>query len=139
MTSMQEQAIAKLKEQQAGVQERSPQWMVAEQLMEICEAEPESAELIAQDLDNGMNITEAEKKIKAFADKHKANNFACVTPREADRILREYFGLPERPARESIVIPFPGRKEQRPVPDPAPVPPAPVGGVHVDLAAYLGG
>ena len=77
------------------MKERSPQWMVGEQLKEICRREPRSAELIAQDLQvKEMSITEAEKKLKAFADAHKTGSFACVTPVESDRILREFYGLP---------------------------------------------
>lgn len=91
-------AINKLREQQSKVKERSPQWMVAQQLMDICQTEPESAALIAQDLEvEAMSITEAEKKIKAFADGQKTGNFSCVTPEESDRILREFYGLPPRP------------------------------------------
>ena len=90
-----ERAIAMLEEQQAKVPPRSPQWMVAEQLKDICRNEPHSAELIAQDLENpSMSITEAEKKIKAFADGHKTGCFSCVTPAEADKTLREFYGLP---------------------------------------------
>lgn len=90
-----ERAIAMLEEQQSKVQARSPQWMVAEQLKDICRHEPHCAELIAQDLENpAMSVTEAEKKIKAFADGHKTGSFSCVTPVEADRILREFYGLP---------------------------------------------
>ena len=109
MTGTQEQAVQKLREQQSRVKERSPQWMVAEQLMDICRREPESAVLIAQDLENeSMSITEAEKKIKAFADGHKTGNFSCVTPVEADSILREFYGLPQtREERPSVVIPSP--------------------------------
>ena len=109
MTSAQEQAIEKLRGQQSRVKERSPQWMVAEELMDICRHEPESAVLIAQDLENdAMSITEAEKKIKAFADNHKTGNFACVTPTESDRILREFYGLPQRQEdRPTVVIPSP--------------------------------
>ena len=89
------EAIGKLLEQQSKVTERSPQWMVAEQLMDICRAEPESAAILAQDLDvPEMSIVEAEKKLKAFADGHRTGNFACVTPAEADHILREFYGLP---------------------------------------------
>ena len=89
------EAIRKLLDQQSKVTERSPQWMVAEQLMDICRAEPESAAILAQDLDvPEMSIVEAEKKLKAFADGHRTGNFACVTPAEADRILREFYGLP---------------------------------------------
>lgn len=94
--SLTDRAIALLDEQQKNVKDRSPQWMVAEQLKDICRREPQSAELIAQDLENPqMSITEAEKKIKAFADGHKTGSFSCVTPAEADRILREFYGLPD--------------------------------------------
>lgn len=90
-----EQAIEKLREQQSKVKERSAPWMVAEQLMDICRREPASAELIAQDLENEkMSIVEAEKQIKAFADQHMTGNFACVTPVEAENILRKFYGLP---------------------------------------------
>lgn len=90
-----ERAIAMLEDQQAKVKDRSPQWMVAEQLKDICRREPQSAELIAQDLENPtMSITEAEKKIKAFADGHKTGAFSCVSPVEAENILRKFYGLP---------------------------------------------
>lgn len=93
---MSDRAIQMLLEQQSKVKERSAQWMVAEQLMDICRREPAGAELIAQDLENeSMSIVEAEKKIKAFADKHKTGSFACVTPMEAEDILREFYGLPK--------------------------------------------
>ena len=88
-------AIDKLREQQGKVKGRGPQGMVAEQLIDLCRAEPACAEILDQDLDvEAMSITEAEKKIKAFADAHKTGSSACVTPAEADRILREFYGLP---------------------------------------------
>ena len=65
--------------------------------MDLCRAEPACAELLDQDLEvEAMSIVEAEKKIKAFADKHRVGNFACVTPADSDRILREFYGLPRR-------------------------------------------
>lgn len=101
--SMADRAIALLEEQQSKVQPRSPQWMVGEQLKDICRQEPQSAELIAQDLENAaMSITEAEKKIKAFADGHKTGNFSCVTPAEAESILREFYGLPAPGGEQEI-------------------------------------
>ena len=109
--SWNERAIAMLEDQQSKVRARSPQWMVAEQLKDICRREPQSAELIAQDLENpAMSITEAEKKIKAFADGHKTGNFSCVTPMEADRILREFYGLPEPSVAPPPVADPPERK-----------------------------
>lgn len=89
-------AVEAIEKQQAAVKPRSPQWMVGEQLKDICRREPASAELIVQDLEQpAMSITEAAKKIKALADKHRTGNFSCVTPSEAERILREFYGLPE--------------------------------------------
>ena len=111
--NFQADAVRAIEAQQAKVKPRSSPWMVGEQLKEICRREPKSAELIAQDLQvEAMGITEAEKKIKAFADGHKTGNFACVTPIEADRILREFYSLPEpdtaappaaKPAERKIV------------------------------------
>ena len=96
-----------LEAQQAKVKARSPQWMVGEQLKDICRREPRSAELIAQDLQvEAMSITEAEKKIKAYADSHKTGNFSCVTPAEADSILREFYGL-SRPDEVMVAPPPP--------------------------------
>ena len=95
-------AIEKLKAQQAAVKERSAPWMVAEQLMDLCRREPDCAELIDRDLDNPqMGIVEAERKIKAFADQHKTGSFSCGTPGEAERRLREFYGLPAADAPEA--------------------------------------
>ena len=91
---MSDRAIRLLNEQQSKVKERSAPWMVAEQLKDICRREPESAELLAKDLENPqMGIVQAEKKIKAFADSHKTGGFSCVMPLEAEEILREFYGL----------------------------------------------
>ena len=94
-----EKAIAAIEEQQKTAKEESAVWMVGEQLKDICRREPAAAEIICQDLSvKEMSITAAEKQIKAWADKHKVGNFACVTPMRAERILREFYHLPEMAA-----------------------------------------
>lgn len=86
-------ALDKITAQQP--KERTPVWMVGEQLKDILRTEPHLAELVAQDLDvKEMSLEECEKKIKAFADAHKTGDFACVIPSEAERIIREFYGLP---------------------------------------------
>ena len=91
-----DKAMEAIAEQQGKVKARSAPWMVGEQLKDMIRREPGIAQLIAQDLTaGGMSLTAAEAKIKAFADKHRTGNFACVTPVEAEGILREYFGLPK--------------------------------------------
>lgn len=95
------EAMDKLRAQQSKVKERSAPWMVAEQLMDICRREPESAALIAQDLDNPeMGIVQAERKIKAFADQHRVGNSSGVTGAEAEDILRKFYGLPKPGAEQ---------------------------------------
>ena len=75
-------------------------WMIGEQLLEIAEREPASAELLEKDLEvTAMSLPEAAKAMKAFADeKHRKikGNFVCVTPKEADGVLRKFYGLPEK-------------------------------------------
>lgn len=95
----QEKAIAAIEVQQALVRPRSAPWMVGEQLKDICRREPRSAALLAEDLRiKEMSLEKAEEKIKAFADEHKSENFSCVTPEEAEEILRKFYGLPAREA-----------------------------------------
>lgn len=120
--SMTEQAVHKLREQQSQVEEYSAAWMVAEQLMEICRREPDSAALIAQDLDNPeMGIVQAEGQIKAYADRRKPKGAGCVcvSPAQAEEVLRHFYGLPGRD-----------------------VPPKPIGqpaGLGLSLSDFLGG
>lgn len=84
----------KIEKLQAAESVRTDAWMVGEQLKDICRAEPRSAALIEKDLDvKEMDLRSAAKKIKAYADGHRTGSFACVTPAEAERILREFYGL----------------------------------------------
>ena len=93
-----EDAIQKIEAQQP--KEHTTVWGVGEQLKEMLRAEPHLAELVAQDLENkSMSIAECEKKIKARADEiHKSarGGGVCVTPMEAEEIIRKFYGLPER-------------------------------------------
>ena len=82
-------------EQQKG-HENKPRFMIGEQLKEIAEREPISAELLERDLEiEEMNLEAAEKHFQEYADKNhgKAKAF-CITPKVAERLLREFYGLP---------------------------------------------
>lgn len=93
--SILEIALDKITAQQP--EDRTPVWMVGEQLKDMLRAEPHLAEIIVQDLDvEDMSLKDCEKKIKKFADKHKKGGFSCVLPLEAERIIREFYGLPAR-------------------------------------------
>ena len=74
--------IKQIEEQQVGKENTAP-YYVGEQLKDIIRNNPQAAEIVGQDLKvKEMSIVECEKKIKAYADKHKKNNFACVTPQQ---------------------------------------------------------
>lgn len=76
--------------------ERTAVWMVGEQLADIIRHDLAAQEIVSRDLDaEGMTLADCEQKIKAFADAHRTGNFACVIPSEAERIIREFYGLNE--------------------------------------------
>ena len=82
-------------EQQKG-HENEPRFMIGEQLKEIAEREPLSAELFERDLEiEEMNLEAAEKHFQEYVDRNhgKAKAF-CITPKVAERLLREFYGLP---------------------------------------------
>ena len=75
MTEFQEKAILAIEAQQAKVTARSPQWMVGEQLKDICRMEPGSAELIAQDLEN-----ETMSRAWTVSNRQATDTGACIDP-----------------------------------------------------------
>lgn len=87
-------AFDKIAAQQKGKENTAP-WMVGEQLKEICSREPLAAELVDKDLDvKEMSLEECEKKIRKWADSHKKGNCAVVPPNVAEKIIREFYGIP---------------------------------------------
>ena len=108
MNSYQEAAVTAINKQQIKLKEGSPAWVVGEQLKDIARAEPMAAELLQNDLKiPEMSIVNAEKKIKDYADHHKTGNFAFVSPKTSDGILRTFYGIPEQekePQREPAGI-----------------------------------
>ena len=79
----------KIASQQAG-KEKTPVFYVGEQIKDICEKDSKACEIVLQDLENEkMSIAECEKLIQAYAKK----NGGCTPPQEADRIIREFYGI----------------------------------------------
>lgn len=99
-TEAQRKAFDLVCEQQKGLEECKPAWCVGEQLKIIIREEPDSAELLAKDLTvKEMSIEAAEKKVKEKADElHKSSkgNCVCVTPMQAEAVLRKFYGLKDR-------------------------------------------
>lgn len=104
----------KIEAQQKGKENTAP-WMVGEQLKDICRSDPHCAELVDKDLDStAFSLVEAEKKIKAWADKNKKGGCAVVPPNVAEKIIREFYGLPDAEEKPQLsVVPFAPPKPKR--------------------------
>ena len=72
---------------------RGPVWMCGEQLLEMIAKDENATKLVLDDLTHGgMSLEKCEKKIREFARGHGG----CCTGAEGEKIIREYFGLPEK-------------------------------------------
>lgn len=77
-------------------------WQIGEQIKDICMREPRSAELVYQDIDKpGMGLEDVAKKFDEYARKKQKNRFYCITPSEAEQIIRDFYGLDAAPAKEA--------------------------------------
>ena len=96
-------AVGLIRQQQEGLDETMPAFFVGEQLLDIIRGDEHAAGILAADLANNkeMSLIYAEKKIKAWADKHKKGNCAVVPPKKAEEILREFYGLAQKPVLQS--------------------------------------
>lgn len=94
-----ENAIETITQQQSKLQKNSAPFFVGEQLKDILRGTPSAAGIVLQDLKTaGMGIADCEKKIADFASKHRTGSTGCCPPMEADRIIREFYGIPAEPA-----------------------------------------
>lgn len=84
--------------QQQGLEDTTV-YMVGQQLKDICRADLACAAIVAEDLQQKeMSIAACEKKIKAKADaiaKDKKLRGVGISPDTAEKIIREFYGLPE--------------------------------------------
>lgn len=97
MSKVYDELVALIESQQAG-KENTAVFMVGEQLKDIGAESEANADILLKDLKlPEMNIEKAEAQIKAYADKNKGKaNCFCVSPKVADGILREFYGIGEK-------------------------------------------
>ena len=102
-----EKVLQAIEEQQKKLGD-SPAFWVGEQMKDILRETPAAAQIVLEDFSAGHTVADCEKKIKAYARQHHG----CCPPTEADRIIREFFGITgctqaaapaeKRPARRVI-------------------------------------
>lgn len=101
------ETLAMIEEQQKALTHDTAPWWVGEQLKDIIKAAPELAPIVGDDLDKkGFALTDCEKKIAAYAKKNAKNGVGFCGPAQADKIIREFYGL-------TNVTPAPAEQPQR--------------------------
>ena len=90
-----QKAMEAIQKNQAKLKEGSMAYCVGEQLKGIVSVTPEAAELVAQDLENPkLGLEACEKKIAEYARQHREGSTGCCDPITADKIIREFYGIP---------------------------------------------
>lgn len=70
---------------------------VGEILMRICETNQAAAEIVEQDLGNpDMSLEKCFAKMRETAQKKQKNSCYYMPHEEAEKIIREFYGIPER-------------------------------------------
>ena len=104
-------AIEEITRLQSG-KENSPAWMIGQQLIDMIKDDGRIAPIIEEDLQNkDMSLEKCAEALKKHADEiHSKNkgNCVCITPPEAEKVIRKFYGLPdpgkkpaEKPAGET--------------------------------------
>ena len=91
-----QKALSLIEAQQKKAGAGTPAWCVGQQLADILNGQPAAAKIVAEDLGTtGMGIVDCEKKIAEFASKNRTGNVGFCGPADADRIIREFYGIPK--------------------------------------------
>lgn len=92
------EAIEEIKRLQIG-KENSPAWMIGQQLIDMIKADERIAPIIGEDLQNpGMSLEKCAEAMKKRADEIHSKtkgNCVCITPAEAEKVIRKFYGLPD--------------------------------------------
>lgn len=100
-------------------------YMIGEQLKDICRRDPACEQILLEDLQNpDMGLAAADKKLYEYGKTlAKGRGGVGISPRAAEKVLREFYGLPEAGA-EGKSKPVQAEK-------------APSGPFSLDLSAFL--
>lgn len=89
----------KIDEKVKGFEIGSHEWMIGEQIKDICERSDAAAEIVLQDLDvPEMSVVKCLKKFDELADKKRKESNKrriCITPYEAEEIICKFYGISE--------------------------------------------
>ena len=78
-----------------------------EQLKDIVGNNANQAEIVLKDFEAGMDVKKCAAEIKKLADEKKKTvkgNCVVVSPKEAEEVIRKYFGLNEEAKKDSLLV-----------------------------------
>ena len=88
--------MEKIKQAGAGCKEGTLEAGVVEILVSIANTSATAAEIIAQDLlVKELNIASAARHLTDYAHKHRNGNSYYMTPETAERLLRDFYKIPD--------------------------------------------
>lgn len=97
-------AIEMIKKQQRG-KEAEPEYMIGLQLIDMIREDESISALLEEDLQlKSKSLAACAAELKKEADsihKEKHVNAVCITPATADRIIRQFYGLPDPKERQA--------------------------------------
>lgn len=87
----------KISELQEKLDPDSCAWLIGEQLKDICRSDPACEQILLEDLQNpNMGLTAADKKLYDYGKTlSKGRGGVGISPKAAEKVLREFYGLPE--------------------------------------------
>lgn len=78
-----------------------------EQLKDIVGNSAQQAEIVLKDFEAGMDLKKCAAEIKKLADQKKKTvkgNCVVVSPKEAEEVIRKYYGLNEEAKSDSLFV-----------------------------------
>jgi len=77
--------------------------MIGMQLIDMIKAEPAISQIVEEDLQNPeMSLTKCADAMRKHADEihsKSKGNCVCITPAEAEKVIRKFYGLPDQTER----------------------------------------
>ena len=123
---MLEKALELIREQRK--KEGSLEYGIAGMLEEICRANADAAELIAQDLSiTEMNLEACGKKLFDYARNNKSGSYYAMTPSTAVRLIADFYKIPKEMLPKGYAV-----SEQDDAPEPTST-----NNAHIDLFDLL--
>ena len=102
--------ISMIKKQQ-GENHHNPTYMIGMQLIDMAHDDERIIQILVEDLQaESMSLGKCADAMKQHADeihRKEHGSYVCIPPDEAEKVIRKFYGLPEREAEPAAAAPEP--------------------------------